>query len=78
VNDKDNNEHKVCPGCGGAGVWETECCNGASGCSCKGLPVYMGTCRVCGGSGFVGKIYDERANLKAIRGLCYVGSGPQK
>ena len=71
------NNMKICPGCGGTGRWETECCNGAGGCSCKGLPVDMGTCNVCGGSGHVDpNNYDSNANRRQIEGLCFIGSGP--
>lgn len=65
-----------CPGCRGKGTWQTACCNGAGGCSCEGDIVDMGTCNVCGGAGTVtpGE-YDARANLKAIQGLHFVGTG---
>lgn len=71
-------EWLTCPNCLGQGVWEAECCNGASGCSCKGQTVQMGTCQVCHGSGQVkdGE-YDGMANLRMIEGLSYLGSGPR-
>lgn len=68
-------EQKKCPGCNGAGTWETECCNGAGGCSCEGEPVDMGMCNVCHGSGEVGPDHDPRANLKKIQGLHFIGTG---
>ena len=68
-----------CRGCGGTGRWETECCNGSDGCTCRGEVLdMMGACRACGGSG----IYsgsgpnDGSANRDAIRGLHFIGSGP--
>lgn len=68
-----------CPSCFGEGRWEAECCNGTGGCSCHGMPVDMGTCRVCGGSGKVieGK-HNPSANADFIMtsGACFLGSGP--
>jgi hypothetical protein len=68
-----------CPGCLGDGEWWTVCCNGAGGCSCKGQPINMGRCNVCGGCGHVPDdgSYDSRANLKKIQGLGFIGSGPR-
>jgi hypothetical protein len=70
---------KECPSCYGEGRWETECCSGASGCSCGGGMVDMGTCNVCGGSGYVvdGQ-YNASANVDFIMkaGACFAGSGP--
>lgn len=72
-------QDKTCPSCYGDGYWEAECCNGRGGCSCMGLPVKMGTCRVCNGSGHVieGQ-YNGRANSDFIMrsGACFLGSGP--
>ncbi len=65
-----------CEYCTG-GRWESECCNGSSGCSCGGQPVDMGACRVCGGSGWRTADADTTANLRSIQGLCYLGSGPR-
>lgn len=58
------------------GRWETECCNGANGCDCRGQVIDMGTCRVCGGSGWHGSEADTRANRRSIEGRCFAGSGP--
>lgn len=66
-----------CTACIG-GRWEAECCNGSSGCSCGGQPVDMGACRVCGGTGWRSPDANVRANADAIRGLCYLGSGPRR
>lgn len=66
-----------CPNCYGSGRFETECCNGAGGCSCRGDVVDMGKCRVCDGSGrVIDGEYDSRANLRIIQGLHFIGSGP--
>lgn len=59
------------------GRWETECCNGSGGCSCKGERIDMGRCNVCGGSGMRRKDANKMANCYTIRGQCYVGSGPR-
>jgi hypothetical protein len=61
------------------GQWEAECCNGADGCSCHGLPVQMGTCQVCGGTGMRSINADKMANANLIRrsGRCFLGSGPR-
>ncbi len=68
---------KTCPGCGGQGEWYTECCNGSDGCSCQGGMVPMGTCGVCNGEGHVVEgEHDPMANINALRGYCFAGSGP--
>jgi hypothetical protein len=68
---------KTCPGCGGSGRFETECCSGAGGCSCRGEIVELGSCRVCGGTGqVVDGAYDRMANRNAIQSLHFIGSGP--
>ncbi len=59
------------------GQWETECCNGAYGCSCGGMPVDMGRCNVCGGSGWRRPDADTQANRRAMRGMLFAGSGPR-
>ncbi len=74
-----NDDFIRCPGCCGTGEWETECCNGAGGCSCKGERIPMGRCNVCAGAGYVSKdITKEQrmANCRAIQGLHFIGSGP--
>ena len=72
-----SDNRQTCPGCYGSGSWETECCNGSGGCSCRGRVVEMGRCNVCGGHGYVVEgDYDPRANLSTIRGLHFIGSGP--
>lgn len=71
-------EIERCPGCLGAGRWESECCSGYGGCSCRGDTVDMGTCLVCGGQGWIQEgEADRSANIKSIEGLCYLGSGPR-
>lgn len=68
-----------CPFCYGEGTWEVECCSGASGCSCRGGLVDMGTCNVCRGSGQVEKNnHNPRANVDYLEraGACFAGSGP--
>ena len=70
---------ETCPSCYGSGEWETECCSGAGGCSCRGGVISMGQCNVCGGKGQVPTtISDEQrmANCRVIKGLCFIGSGP--
>ena len=67
---------ETCPGCLGAGDWFTYCCDGAGGCSCRGVEVQMGTCNVCDGAGFVDGEYNRSANVDAIRGLHFIGTGP--
>lgn len=66
----------TCPACGGNGVWETECCSGYGGCSCMGQRVYMGQCNACSGAGVVTEDYQKGANIVALAGSCYVGTGP--
>lgn len=72
-----NDNKQICGACGGEGSWESECCNGASGCDCGGRPVFMGMCLVCEGTGYMTDESDVRANIKSIQGLCYLGSGPR-
>ncbi len=67
-----------CEACNGTGEWEAECCNGADGCSCRGEPVYMGKCRVCGGTGLKHKGANPMANVKSIEGKCFLGSDPKQ
>lgn len=67
---------ETCPGCGGSGSWETECCSGAGGCSCRGQVLDMGPCNVCGGTGQVQGEYDRRANLRTMEGAAFIGTGP--
>lgn len=69
---------KVCSACGGFGNWSAECCSGARGCSCCGKVVEMGRCNVCGGSGRHCDRADKQANMKAIAGMQYLGSGPTR
>ena len=59
------------------GRFVAECCNGASGCSCEGREVDMGPCRVCHGTGWREQDADTTANIRAIEGRCYLGSGPR-
>lgn len=68
-------EMETCRGCGGRGSWETECCNGAGGCSCRGREVDMGTCRECGGRGQIEVGSYRAANRESIRGLHFIGTG---
>lgn len=65
-----------CPACNGTGHWETECCSGAGGCSCGGQTIDMGACNVCGGAGIEPEDADPAANLAAIMGYGFIGSGP--
>ena len=71
-------ETERCPSCMGAGTWQSACCDGSGGCSCRGEILEMGTCNVCRGSGQLPKNgnYDRDANINTIRGLSYLGSGP--
>jgi hypothetical protein len=73
--DDDGVELIRCRNCIG-GRWETECCNGANGCDCQGQVIDMGTCRVCGGSGFRRPDANTRANIQSIEGRCFIGHGP--
>lgn len=71
-------EEERCPGCLGSGRFESACCNGANGCSCRGDIVDMGACRVCGGRGqVVAGQFNPRANLESIAGMMYLGTGPR-
>ena len=74
--DDDGTEMVSCEMCYGSGQWETECCNGDRGCSCRGQRVPMGPCNVCRGLGWRRPDANTSANVEAITGLCYVGSGP--
>lgn len=58
------------------GRWSTECCSGSGGCSCGGQMVDMGPCRVCGGTGVLSAGSDTGANVDAIAGYGYIGTGP--
>ncbi len=75
VYDDDGTELIQCEMCEG-GIWYTECCNGANGCDCKGQMVEMGQCNVCKGTGWRRLDANKMANCEAIRGRCFVGSGP--
>lgn len=68
---------RECVGCDGRGTWETECCNGADGCDCRGDRVDIGPCLVCKGTGVMTDASDPQANIKSIQGQCFVGSGPK-
>ena len=74
--DDDGTEMVPCECCYG-GYWESECCNGSGGCSCGGLPIQMGACNVCGGLGYRRPDANTNANVEAIGGACYLGSGPR-
>lgn len=65
-----------CPCCEN-GEWFSECCDGSRGCSCHGMRVPMGQCNVCHGTGSVDGSHNPRANVDAIQGLCFLGTGPQ-
>lgn len=72
-------DKKECPSCFGEGRWETECCNGSGGCSCRGGLVDMGPCNVCHGTGYVVEgEYNAEANVDFLMqsGVCFTGSGP--
>jgi hypothetical protein len=73
--DNDGTELLKCKNCFG-GRWEAECCDGSGGCSCRGQPVDMGTCRVCGGTGWRRPDANLRANVESIGSRCFLGSGP--
>lgn len=77
VFDEDGTEMVRCRNCIG-GRWETECCNGSGGCSCRGQRIDMGPCNVCHGAGWHRPEADTRANIRTIEGLCYIGSGPRR
>lgn len=69
----------MCAACNGSGTWETECCNGWGGCSCRGGLVAMGPCRGCGGRGEVPIEHnDPGANTRWLYSTraCFIGSGP--
>lgn len=69
-----------CQACGGRGSWETECCNGAHGCPCRGGRVDMGSCRACGGVGFVQPGHQSpaaNANYIMSNHISYPGGGPR-
>lgn len=68
-------ERIQCEACYGQGTWEAECCNGSGGCSCHGVAVQMGNCRVCHGSGYRKKNANLRANSESIAGYGYLGDG---
>lgn len=72
---RDYPDMEPCRGCGGTGIFETECCNGSGGCSCRGEVVNMGSCRECGGQGEIEVGTYRGANLDAIRGLHFIGTG---
>lgn len=77
MSDETNHEELIpCEMCYGTGQWETECCNGADGCDCRGQVVPMGTCNVCHGRGLRSPNADVRANIKTIQGRCFIGRGP--
>lgn len=65
-----------CRGCGGDGRLLTECCDGSGGCSCRGRVMDLGSCRECGGCGEIEEGTYSRRNLDAIRGLHFIGTGP--
>jgi hypothetical protein len=75
--DDDGTELIRCTSCIN-GRWETECCNGANGCSCRGEVIDMGQCGVCLGTGWRRPDANMLANIEQIRGLCYIGSGPRR
>jgi len=69
-----------CPSCCGSGRLVIECCDGSHGCSCHGGLVDVGSCKVCGGSGYVDtENYDSKANVNWLKntGACFAGSGHQ-
>jgi len=53
---------KLCPDCLGSGVWHIEIP--------EGLPVPVGRCNVCVGTGYVKEGYDAKANIKTVREVC--------
>lgn len=73
----DDNGTKLiqCCNCIG-GRWETECCSGANGCDCKGQMVDMGMCNVCNGTSWHLPDADTQANIRMIKGRCFIGRGP--
>jgi len=70
-----------CKRCYGTGEMDTECCNGAGGCSCKGQTVYL-PCTYCDGTGYV-EDNEEAQKIGAVKykqmygGFCFLGSGPK-
>jgi hypothetical protein len=70
-------EEEMCPCCYGRGEWQTECCDGSYGCSCRGQVIDMGTCLACGGSGVRMDGMDTQANIRSISGQAYIGTGPR-
>lgn len=84
--DDDGTPMEPCNSCGYFGDFVgrlmSECCNGSSGCDCKGQAVDCGPCQVCSGTGWRRKDADTQANLRAIRSMAdagrgYLGSGPR-
>jgi hypothetical protein len=65
-----------CSACYGQGTWEVACCNGSGGCSCRGGLVPMGECNVCQGTGEMDENADTMANVRAIQGFGFIGTGP--
>lgn len=72
VFDDDGTELVQCRQCIN-GRWETECCNGADGCDCRGQVVDMGACNVCKGIGWHRPTADTRANIRTTEGRCFRG-----
>lgn len=69
-----------CQACSGRGTWETECCNGASGCPCRGQRVDMGACHACRGTGQVEAGQQQpmaNANYILENHIGYPGGGPR-
>jgi hypothetical protein len=67
-----------CVACRGRGTWETECCNGSSGCPCRGGLVEMGSCHACGGCGAVEQQSPmANANFILSNHIGYPGGGPR-
>ncbi len=60
--------------CENGEVW-TECCNGSSGCPCKGQQVFMGACGACGGDGKHRDGVDLKVNFRAIQRLATATGG---
>lgn len=70
-------QSNACPNCCGTGQWESSCCNGAGGCSCRGEIVPMGRCLSCRGTGIADENHDPQANVRSIHGYGFLGSGPR-
>lgn len=71
---------EICNVCHGYGQMESECCNGAGGCSCHGDVVLL-PCTYCDGKGTVESNIEASENgLRKFRkfygGRCFLGSGP--